>query len=196
VVYGYVRTSTKEQNTDRQVLAMLDFGIETENIITEKISGANFNRPLYQGLITKLHIGDVLVIKSIDRLGRDYEEILSEWRHITKEIAADIVVLDMPLLDTRKKDNDLTGTFVADLVLQILSYVAETERNFLRQRQAEGISAARKKGIKFGRPKCQVPKDFHIIVEKWRRKNLTLNEALKQAKIGRSTFFRYLQNFQ
>ena len=140
-VYGYIRVSTKEQNEDRQYIAMKEFGVNDRNIFMDKQSGKDFNRPSYKRLSRLLKPGDVLVIKSIDRLGRNYEEIIEQWRMITKIRGAAIVVLDMPLLDTRQKDKDLTGTFIADLVLQILSYVAETEREFMRQRQAEGIAA-------------------------------------------------------
>jgi len=150
--YGYVRVSTKEQNEDRQVLALLECGVRERNIWVDKQSGKDFNRPKYQQLISEMKPGDTLFIKSIDRLGRDYEEIINQWRIITKELQVAIVVLDIPLLDTRKKEQDLTGVFIADLVLQILSYVAQTEREFMRRRQAEGIAAARLKGVQFGRP--------------------------------------------
>lgn len=152
-VYGYVRVSTKEQNEDRQIIALREFPVDEKSIYTDKLSGKDFNRPCYRKLLRRLRKGDVLVIKSIDRLGRNYEEILEQWRIITKVKKADIVVLDMPLLDTRAKGRDLTGTFIADLVLQILSYVAETERENIRQRQREGIAAARMRGIRFGRPR-------------------------------------------
>lgn len=145
---GYVRVSTREQNEDRQVIAMREFGIPEEHILVEKQSGKDFNRPIYQSIVASLRPGDILVIKSIDRLGRNYEEIIEQWRIITKEKKAAIVVIDMPLLDTRK-EHDLTGTLVADLVLQLLSYVAETERRFIKQRQAEGIAAARARGVRF-----------------------------------------------
>ncbi len=148
--YGYVRVSTREQNEARQLTAMREFGIAEENIITEKLSGKDFNRPLYQRLVNRLGTEDVLVVKSIDRLGRNYEEILEQWAYITKERKAAIVVLDMPLLDTRQ-GRDLTGTLIADIVLQLLSYVAQTERENIRQRQAEGIAAARARGVQLGR---------------------------------------------
>jgi Site-specific recombinases, DNA invertase Pin homologs len=149
-VYGYVRVSTKEQNLDRQLLAMHEFGVQEAQIYQEKLSGKDFERPVYQRLIKKLKPGDTLVIKSIDRLGRNYDEILEQWRILTKEKGAAIVVLDMPLLDTRQ-GRDLTGTLIADIVLQLLSYVAQTEREFIRQRQAEGIAAAKARGVQFGR---------------------------------------------
>lgn len=148
--YGYVRVSTKEQNEDRQLLALRDFAVLEKNIYMDKLSGKDFNRPQYRKLLKKLRPGDLLVVKSIDRLGRNYEEILLQWRIITKEKKVNVAVLDMPLLDTRKSGNDLTGTFVADLVLQILSYVAQTERENIHQRQMEGIAAAKLRGVKFG----------------------------------------------
>ena len=148
-VYGYMRVSTKEQNEDRQLIAMLEFGVKESHLFMDKQSGKDFNRPSYLKLLSTLRPGDVLVVKSIDRLGRDYEEIIEQWRIITKERQVAIVVLDMPLLDTRQKDRDLTGIFIADLVLQILSYVAQTEREFNRQRQSEGIAAAKAKGVMY-----------------------------------------------
>ena len=158
--YGYVRVSTKEQNEDRQLIALQEFPVLEKCIYMDKLSGKDFNRPQYQKLLKKMRPGDLLVVKSIDRLGRNYEEILLQWRMITKEKQVDVVVLDMPLLDTRKSGNDLTGTFVADLVLQILSYVAQTERENIHQRQMEGIAAARLRGVQFGRPRKPVPELF------------------------------------
>lgn len=151
-IYGYVRVSTKEQCEERQLIALRGFPVPEGNIFMDKLSGKDFNRPQYKKLVRKLRVGDILVLKSIDRLGRNYDEILTQWRIITKEKQANIVVLDMPLLDTRETGKDLTGTFVADLVLQILSYVAQTERENIRQRQKEGIAAAKLRGVKFGRP--------------------------------------------
>ena len=159
-VYGYVRVSTKEQREDRQMIALEELSIPRDRIFMDKLSGKNFERPQYRRLIRKLKKGDVLIVKSIDRLGRNYEEILNQWQKITKEIQADIAVLDMPLLDTRKRGQDLTGTFVADLVLQILSYVAQTERENIRQRQMEGIAAAKMRGVRFGRPRKQKRRSF------------------------------------
>ena len=159
-IFGYVRVSTKEQNEDRQVIAMREFGVADKSIYMDKQSGKDFERPAYKRLMKRLKPGDVLVIKSIDRLGRDYDETLEQWRVITKEMKAAIVVLDMPLLDTRQKERSLTGTFIADLVLQILSYVAETEREFNHRRQAEGIAAAKEKGVRFGRPPKERPEEF------------------------------------
>ena len=153
IIYGYIRVSTKEQNEDRQRIALAEFPVPENHIFLDKLSGKDFERPQYKKLTKKLRPGDILVIKSIDRLGRNYEEILNQWRIITKEKRADIVVLDMPLLDTRQTGRDLTGTFVADLVLQILSYVAQTERENIKQRQKEGIAAAKLRGVQFGRPR-------------------------------------------
>ena len=169
-IYGYVRVSTKEQNEDRQILALQDFPVLAERIYMDKLSGKDFNRPQYRKLLKKLRPGDLLVVKSIDRLGRNYEEILLQWRIITKEKQVDVAVLDMPLLDTRKSGNDLTGTFVADLVLQILSYVAQTERENIHQRQMEGIAAAKLRGVKFGRPRKAVPEQFWKLKEDWETK--------------------------
>ena len=150
--YGYIRVSTKEQHEDRQLIALLEYGVNRENILIDKQSGKDFNRPMYLRMLENFQTGDTLIIKSIDRLGRNYEEIMEQWRVITKELRVNIAVLDMPLLDTRQKERDLTGVFIADLVLQILSYVAQTEREFNRQRQAEGIAAARARGVRLGRP--------------------------------------------
>lgn len=162
-VYGYVRVSTKDQNEDRQRIALAEFPVPEKNIFMDKLSGKDFNRPQYRRLMRKLRSGDCLVVKAIDRLGRNYEEILEQWRIITKEKGVDIVVLDMPLLDTRHTGRDLTGTFVADLVLQILSYVAQTERENIKQRQKEGIAAARLRGVQFGRPRKPLPENFEQI---------------------------------
>lgn len=158
--YGYVRVSTKDQNEDRQLEAMKQLEISEKNIYVEKISGKDFNRPVYQKLVKKLRADDLLYIKSIDRLGRNYEEILEQWRILTKEKKVDIVVSDMPLLDTRR-GKDLMGTFLSDIVLQVLSFVAENERSNIKQRQAEGIAVAKAKGVRFGRPPKPLPKDFH-----------------------------------
>ena len=174
-IYGYVRVSSKEQNETRQRLAMQDFGVEERNIFSDRQSGRDFERPGYQKLIRLLDKNDVLVIKSIDRLGRNYTEILEQWRLITKEKGADIVVLDMPLLDTRTS-RDLTGSLISDIVLQLLSYVAETERNFIRQRQAEGIAAARERGVHLGRPSSPLPREFYPLYEKLERKEINLSE--------------------
>lgn len=190
-VYGYIRVSTKEQCEDRQKIALQSFPVPTENIFTDKLSGKDFNRPQYRKLVKMLKANDILVIQSIDRLGRNYEEIQNQWRIITKEIKADIVVLDMPLLDTRQASKDLTGTFVADLVLQILSYVAQTERESIRKRQAEGIAAAKMRGIKFGRPRIEIPDDFWILKDSWERQEIASRAAAKQLGISQDTFLRW-----
>ena len=187
-VYGYVRVSTKEQNEDRQLLALLAYGVEEKRILVDRQSGKDFNRPQYQRLIKKMKPGDTLIIKSIDRLGRDYGEILNQWRIITKELRVSIVVLDMPLLNTRQKERDLTGVFIADLVLQILSYVAQTEREFTRQRQAEGIAVARTKGVCFGRPPQERPAAFERLRDAWYSDEIPARFAAKQLGISHTTF--------
>ena len=185
--YGYVRVSTQDQNEARQLAAMQEFGVAGKNIIIEKLSGKDFNRPCYQRLVRTLQPGDVLVIKSIDRLGRYYDEILEQWGVITKKRKAAIVVLDMPLLDTRQ-GRDLTGTLIADIVLQLLSYVAQTERENIRQRQAEGIAAAKAKGTHFG-PKCRaLPDSFEELRQAWRNKQMTLRAAAEACGIPKTTF--------
>lgn len=191
-IYGYVRVSTKEQNEDRQLIALKTFPVPETNIFMDKLSGKDFNRPKYQSLMRKLRAGDILVVKSIDRLGRNYEEILDQWRLITKGKRADIVVLDMPLLDTRQTGKDLTGIFVADLVLQILSYVAQTERENIRQRQREGILAAKMKGVRFGRPRKEVPPDFRRLKTEWENKKISSREAAKHLGIAQDTFLRWV----
>ena len=177
--YGYIRVSTLEQNEDRQVIALTEWGVHVEHIFLDKQSGKDFDRPQYRRLIRLLKPGDALIIKSIDRLGRNYDEILEQWRIITKEKGADIIVLDMPLLDTRKS-RDLTGTLIADIVLQLLSYVAQTEREFIRQRQAEGIAAAKARGVRFGRERLSVPSEFEEVYTLWIAKQLTLKKASKR----------------
>jgi DNA invertase Pin-like site-specific DNA recombinase len=190
-VYGYVRVSTKEQNEDRQMIALQEFPVDEKNIYLDKLSGKDFNRPQYRRLLKRLRPGDVLVIKSIDRLGRDYAEILNQWRVITKDKGADIVVLDMPLLDTRETGRNLTGTFIADLVLQILSYVAQTERENIHQRQMEGIAAARRKGVRFGRPRKEKPEEFEAVKIRWERREISSREAAGQLGIAQDTFLRW-----
>lgn len=190
-VYGYIRVSTKEQCEDRQIIALLAFPVPKRNIYMDKLSGKDFNRPQYKKLLRKLNPGDTLVLKSIDRLGRNYEEILEQWRFITKEKRADIVVLDMPLLDTRQTGRDLTGTFVADLVLQILSYVAQTERENIRQRQKEGIAAAKLRGVRFGRPRKPVPESFFHLKERWEKREISSRQAAKELHIAQDTFLRW-----
>ena len=186
--YGYVRVSTQEQNEIRQLNAMRDFGVRETHIIIEKLSGKDFKRPRYQGLVRNLRRGDVLVVKSIDRLGRNYTEILDQWPLITKKREAAIVVLDMPLLDTRQS-RDLTGTLISDIVLQLLSYVAQTERENIRQRQMEGIAAAKARGVHFG-PRAQAPpENFEVFRQAWRAKQMTLCEAADACGMLKSSFY-------
>lgn len=189
ITYGYARVSTRSQKEDRQVAALREFGVALEHITVEKQSGKNFDRPLYQQLVQTFLPGDVLVIKSIDRLGRNYKEILDQWAYITKTREAAIVVLDMPLLDTRE-GRDLTGTLIADIVLQLLSYVAQTEREFIRQRQAEGIAAALERGVRFGPDRIPMPEGFDELAEDWRNGYVTATEAGRQLGISRKTFTR------
>ncbi len=188
---GYVRVSTREQNEDRQVIAMREFGVPEDCIHVEKQSGKDFNRPIYQRLVASLRPGDVLVIKSIDRLGRNYDEIIEQWRILTKEKKASIVVIDMPLLDTRTK-HDLTGTLVADLVLQLLSYVAETERRFIKQRQAEGIAAAKARGVKFGPTPMEKPEYYPDVLEVYNRGGISQRRAALLLGVSRFTFKKWL----
>ena len=188
-VCGYARVSSADQNEDRQMIALAEAGVADENIFTDKQSGKDFERPQYKEMLKALKRGDLLYILSIDRLGRNYEEILIQWRILTKEIGADVCVIDMPLLDTRA-GRDLMGTFIADLVLQILSFVAQNERENIRKRQAAGISAAKVKGIKFGRPEKCVPDDFDKIVKAWQKKRISLSEVLKECNMSRATFYR------
>lgn len=188
-VYGYARVSTKEQNEDRQLIALKEAGVINGNIFIDKKSGKDFERREYKNLISKIEKEDVIYIKSIDRLGRNYEEIQEQWKLITKIKEADIVVLDMPLLDTRR-DKDLMGTFISDIVLALLSYVAENERVNIKQRQAEGIKAAKLRGVKFGRPVKQVPENFNEIVKKFDRGQINIDEALKLSAMSRATFYR------
>ena len=187
MTYGYARCSVKTQNEDRQLIALKEFGVPSKWIMVDKQSGKDFNRKNYQKLLKKLKGGDVLVIKSIDRLGRNYDEILKQWRYITKDIGADIVVLDMELLDTRQHKN-LLGTFVADMVLQILGFVAESERENIRQRQAEGIAAAKARGVKFGRPKKFIADNYTEIRKLYRQKKISKKEAKQRIGCGESTF--------
>ena len=188
--YGYVRVSSREQNTDRQLVAMREFGVPDGNIFTDRQSGKDFDRPAYRRLVRRLKPGDVLVIKSIDRLGRNYDEILDQWRLLTKKKEAAIVVLDMPLLDTRQ-GRDLTGTLIADIVLQLLSYVAQTEREFIRQRQAEGIAAAQARGVRFGRPPLEPPEAFGEVSQDWREGRLTARKAAERLGVTHKTFLKW-----
>lgn len=191
-VYGYIRVSTKEQNPDRQIAAMREAGIPDSCMVIEKQSGKDFERPEYQRLVRKLRAGDALFIKSIDRLGRNYDEILEQWRTITKEKGADIVVLDMPLLDTRR-GRDLTGTLIADIVLQLLSYVAETERAFIRQRQREGIEAAKARGVRFGRKKIRKPEGWPEMAARYFEGEIGADEIADMAGVSLSTVYRWLE---
>ena len=187
MVYGYARVSTKEQHEERQLIALREFGVAEGRIYVDKQSGKDFERENYRRLIRRLRSGDTLVVKSIDRLGRNYEEILEQWRRITKETRADIVVLDMPLLDTRAS-RDLTGTLIADIVLQLLSYVAQTEREFIRQRQAEGIAAAKRNGVRFGRRPMTRPPDFDELKSEWRAGVISAREASRRLGVTHRTF--------
>ena len=188
--YGYVRVSTKDQNEARQVVAMRAFGVDEQNLFIEKQSGKDFNRPQYKRLLRKLKAGDTLVIKSIDRLGRNYDEIIEQWRIITKEKQAAIVVLDMPLLDTRQ-GRDLTGTLIADIVLQLLSYVAQTEREFIRRRQAEGIAAAKANGVRFGVKPMEKPPDYEMYFTMWQRGEISARAAAKALNVTHPTFLKW-----
>ena len=190
--YGYARVSTKEQNEERQLIALRKFGISDERIFVDKRSGKDFMRENYRRLIRKLRAGDTLVVKSIDRLGRNYEEIVEQWRFITKEKGACIVVLDMPLLDTRQY-RDLTGTLITDLILQLLSYVAQTEREFIRQRQAEGIAAARERGVHFGRQPMERPEAYPRIQERWKRGEISARQAARELGVSHRTFLLWTQ---
>jgi len=187
--YGYIRVSSSDQHEDRQLITMQELNIPSAQIYIDKISGKDFNRPSYQELVSVIADGDLLYIKSIDRLGRNYEEIQNQWRLLTKEKGVDIAVLDMPLLDTRL-NKDLMGTFIADLVLQILSFVAHSERDNIRRRQAEGIAVAKAKGVEFGRPVINAPDDFPQIVKRWESGKLSMAEALSNLKMSISTFYR------
>ena len=187
-LYGYIRVSTREQNEDRQLLAMRELPIPEKNIYIDKQSGKDFQRPQYKRLLRRMKKDDLLYIKSIDRLGRNYKEILEQWRVLTREKGVDIVVLDMPLLDTRR-GKDLMGTFLSDIVLQVLSFVAENERSNIRQRQAEGIAAARARGVRFGRPARPLPENFHAVYQDWRGKKITLRQAAEACGMPEGTFY-------
>ena len=187
-IYGYIRVSSRDQNEDRQRIALHERGVEDGFIYTDKVSGKDFDRPQYKKLVKKLKPGDLLMIQSIDRLGRNYEEVQNQWRVLTKEKEADICVLDMPLLDTRQ-GKDLMGTFIADLVLQILSFSAQNEREYIRRRQAEGIAAAKARGVMFGRKPLPLPENFHEVHRAWRTKKLTLKEAAAACNMPVGTFY-------
>ena len=194
--YGYIRVSSRDQSEDRQLIALKEAGVSEQNIYLDKQSGKDFNRPQYKQLLQKLKKNDLLYIKSIDRIGRNYEEILQQWRTLTKQKGIDLVVLDMQLLDTRR-GRDLMGTFLSDIVLQILSFVAENERTNIRQRQAEGIAAAKAKGVRFGRPPLPLPDNFYEIHKAWRARKITLKEAAQACHMPVGTFYgkaRKLEN--
>ena len=190
--YGYIRVSTREQNEQRQLIAMQEFGISGNRIYMDKQSGKDFERKNYKKMVRRLKKDDTLVVKSIDRLGRNYDEILEQWRMITKEKQAAIVVLDMPLLNTRQT-RDLTGTLIADIVLQLLSYVAQTEREFIRQRQAEGIAAAKQNGVRFGRKPMERPKELDLLKAQWLQGELSARAAARQLGVTHSTFLRWVK---
>ena len=187
-VYGYARVSSKTQNEDRQIIALREAQVPKRNIFIDKQSGKDFDRPMYKSLLCKLKADDVIYIQSIDRLGRNYEEIMQQWKLITKEMGADIVVIEMPLLDTRR-GKDLMGTFLADIVLALLSYVAENERTNIKKRQAEGIAAAKAKGVRFGRRPLPLPDNFANVCDLWKRKEISLTEAAGQCGMPKSTFY-------
>ena len=194
-IYGYVRVSSTDQNEDRQMLEMQRLKIKKKNIYIDKQSGKDFNRPSYQRLLWKLKKGDLLYVKSIDRLGRNYKEIQNQWRVLTKEMEVDVVVIDMPLLDTRVY-KDLMGTFIADLVLQVLSFVAENERVNIRKRQEEGIKAAKLKGVMFGRPMIKVPDNFGSLVKQWERGHIRAEDVAKECDMSIATFYRRLREYR
>jgi len=193
--YGYVRVSSTDQNESRQLVAMDEKNIPKNNIFIDKQSGKDFNRPQYKKLINTLKKGDILYILSIDRLGRNYEDIQCQWRILTKDIGVQICVIDMPLLDTRN-DKDLMGTFIADLVLQILSFVAQSERENIKKRQAQGINAAKNNGIKFGRPRISLPDDFEANVSKWQHGQISTAEILELTGVSYSTFYRRIREYK
>lgn len=192
--YAYIRVSCTDQNEDRQLIEMEKLNILEKNIYIDKQSGKDFERPKYKKLVQQLRAGDLLYILSIDRLGRNYEEIQNQWRILTKKKKIDICVIDMPLLDTRK-GKDLMGTFIADLVLQILSFVAQNEREIIKKRQKQGIAAAKAKGVRFGRPRIPVPENFEEIVKQWQNGRLSLNDAIKQCHLSKSTFYRRIKQY-
>ena len=192
-MYGYARVSSREQNLDRQLDALAEFGLDKGQIFSDKASGKDFNRPQWKRLMRRLRSGDVLVVKSIDRLGRNYDEIIDEWRRITKEKGAHIVVLDMPLLDTRERPDNVTGAFIADLVLQLLSYVAQIERENIRQRQAEGIAAAKARGVRFGRPAKKRPGYYKATKASYLEGRITRGEAAARMGVSPNTFDKWLR---
>ena len=189
--YGYIRVSAKDQNEERQLIALKELDVNLDRIFMDKQSGKDFQRPQYKKMVRGLRKNDLIYIKSIDRLGRNYSEILEQWRILTKERGVDIVVLEMPLLDTRR-GKDLMGTFLSDIVLQVLSFVAENERSNIKQRQAEGIAAAKARGVQFGRPKIEMPDNFMQLVSQWENKKIRLSYVLEVCQISKATFYRRL----
>ncbi|XME01832.1 recombinase family protein [Lachnospiraceae bacterium C1.1] len=194
-ILGYVRVSSKDQNADRQIIAMREMGVPEKNIFVDKITGRNFERPQYKRMIKKLNSNSVLYIKSIDRLGRSYRELCEQWRIITKDKGADVVVIDMPILDTRREKN-LVGTLISDLVLALLSYAAESEYSAIHSRQAEGIAAAKARGIKFGRKPIPLPANFHEVYQKWKMKKVTIKEAAEMCGMAQSTFYDRAHSYE
>ncbi len=194
-IYGYARVSTREQNEDRQILALMEMGVPQSNIYLDKLSGKDFERPQYKKLLKKLDGNSVLYIKSIDRLGRNYHDLSDQWRIITKEKGADIVVIDMPLLDTRR-EKSLLGTFISDLILALLSYVAETEYQTIHQRQAEGIAAAKARGIKFGRKPSPLPSNFHEVYQRWKMGKITIKQAAFECGMPEATFYYRAKGYE
>ena len=195
MIYGYIRVSTKEQNEDRHLIALNEYNVPEKNIYMDKQSGKDFDRKQYKRMLKHIKENDLIIIKSIDRLGRNYSEILEQWRIITKIKKADIFVIDMPILDTRR-GKDLMGTFLSDIVLQVLSFVAESERDNIKQRQAEGIAAAKAKGVKFGRPPKELPPNFMLVYKKWINKELSIEEAAKACNMPTTTFFYRARKFK
>ena len=193
--YGYIRVSSYDQNEDRQLIAMRKARVPIKNIYFDKQSGSDFDRPMYKKMLEKLKSNDIVYIKSIDRLGRSYKEVVEQWQYLTRVKRVDIAVIEMPLLDTRK-GKDLMGTFLSDIVLQVLSFVAENERTSIRRRQKEGIEAAKLRGVKFGRPKKKMPDDFPIIYEKWKRKEITASVAATMCDVSKSTYYRHAQQYK
>lgn len=194
-IYGYIRVSTQDQTEDRQLIALSEVGVSDKNIFIDKLSGKDFNRPQYIRLKKKLKSGDLLYILSIDRLGRNYVEIQEQWRILTKEMGVDICVIDMPLLDTRQ-NKDLIGTFIADVVLQLLSFVAQNERENIRSRQRQGIDAAKKRGVKFGRPLKDVPANFDVLVGRWKKGEISVGDIVNECEISKATFYRRLKELR
>lgn len=195
ITYGYVRVSSTDQNEDRQMIALHQVGVDDKHIFMDKQSGKDFERPQYKKMVKKMRHGDLLYVLSIDRLGRNYDEIQHQWRILTKEIGIDVCVIDMPLLDTRRS-KDLLGTFVADLVLQVLSFAAHNERDNIRKRQAEGIAAAKARGVHMGRTVINAPPDFDKIVKAWEKKEITMEEAMKRCGMSETTFYRRRREMQ